>query len=75
MYQKAETVVLQALETPDGDGNSGNGPNVLDKERNLMNEDPKWQGQLIVFCANNPLETKIKHYMIYHFVLIIHYCL
>lgn len=43
--QQAETVVFQALETPDGDGNSGNGPNVLDKERNLMNEDPKWQGQ------------------------------
>lgn len=29
----------------DGDGNAScNGPNVLDKERNLMNEDPKWQG-------------------------------
>lgn len=36
---------LQALEMPDGDGGSGNGPNVLDKERNLMNEDPKWQGE------------------------------
>lgn len=35
---------LQALENPDGDPNSvSNGPNVLDKERNLMNEDPKWQ--------------------------------
>lgn len=22
---------------------SSNGPNILDKERNLMNEDPKWQ--------------------------------
>ncbi|CAB0041480.1 unnamed protein product [Trichogramma brassicae] len=35
---------LQAIENPDLEGNgSGNGPNVLDKERNLMNEDPKWQ--------------------------------
>ncbi|XP_075231657.1 RING finger protein unk isoform X2 [Lycorma delicatula] len=35
---------IQALENPDGEGNaSSNGPNVLDKERNLMNEDPKWQ--------------------------------
>lgn len=24
-------------------GNGGGGPNALDKERNLMNEDPKWQ--------------------------------
>ncbi|XP_026281362.1 RING finger protein unkempt isoform X2 [Frankliniella occidentalis] len=35
---------IQAAENPDGDPNStSNGPNVLDKERNLMNEDPKWQ--------------------------------
>ncbi|XP_014470157.1 PREDICTED: RING finger protein unkempt isoform X7 [Dinoponera quadriceps] len=35
---------IQALENPDSDPNSSsNGPNVLDKERNLMNEDPKWQ--------------------------------
>ncbi|XP_067015033.1 RING finger protein unkempt isoform X2 [Anabrus simplex] len=35
---------LQALENPDSDANAiSNGPNVLDKERNLMNEDPKWQ--------------------------------
>ncbi|XP_046394378.1 RING finger protein unkempt [Ischnura elegans] len=35
---------IQALENPDGDASSNsNGPNVLDKERNLMNEDPKWQ--------------------------------
>lgn len=39
---------MQALENPDGDGNaSSNGPNVLDKERNLMNEDPKWQGMYV----------------------------
>lgn len=39
---------IQALENPDGDANSTpNGPNVLDKERNLMNEDPKWQG---IYC-------------------------
>ena len=37
---------IQALENPDGDANATpNGPNVLDKERNLMNEDPKWQGE------------------------------
>lgn len=35
---------LQAMENPDSDANSvTNGPNILDKERNLMNEDPKWQ--------------------------------
>ncbi|XP_032672983.1 RING finger protein unkempt isoform X9 [Odontomachus brunneus] len=35
---------IQALENPDSDPNSSsNGPNILDKERNLMNEDPKWQ--------------------------------
>nr|CAD7429185.1 unnamed protein product [Timema monikensis] len=35
---------LQALENPEADPSSvSNGPNVLDKERNLMNEDPKWQ--------------------------------
>lgn len=34
---------IQALENPDSEANAMNGPNVLDKERNLMNEDPKWQ--------------------------------
>ncbi|XP_011503191.1 PREDICTED: RING finger protein unkempt homolog [Ceratosolen solmsi marchali] len=35
---------IQAMENPDLDPNStSNGPNILDKERNLMNEDPKWQ--------------------------------
>ncbi|XP_033213614.1 RING finger protein unkempt homolog isoform X5 [Belonocnema kinseyi] len=35
---------IQALENPESDpNNSSNGPNILDKERNLMNEDPKWQ--------------------------------
>ncbi|XP_058796526.1 putative E3 ubiquitin-protein ligase UNKL isoform X2 [Phymastichus coffea] len=35
---------LQAMENPELDPNgTGNGPNILDKERNLMNEDPKWQ--------------------------------
>lgn len=34
---------IQALETPEPDGCASNGPNALDKERNLMNEDPKWQ--------------------------------
>ena len=27
---------------------NNNGPNVLDKERNTMSEDPKWQGK----CGN-----------------------
>lgn len=36
---------IQALEAAEADGSgSANGPNALDKERNLMNEDPKWQG-------------------------------
>ncbi|KAL0279512.1 UNVERIFIED_CONTAM: hypothetical protein PYX00_001052 [Menopon gallinae] len=40
---------IQALENPDGDANATpNGPNVLDKERNLMNEDPKWQDSAYV---------------------------
>ncbi|GFG31266.1 hypothetical protein Cfor_03270 [Coptotermes formosanus] len=34
---------IQALENQDGETSAVNGPNVLDKERNLMNEDPKWQ--------------------------------
>ncbi|XP_060522211.1 RING finger protein unkempt isoform X2 [Cylas formicarius] len=35
---------IQALEAAEIDGCcSTNGPNALDKERNLMNEDPKWQ--------------------------------
>lgn len=37
---------IQAIENPESEANgaTSNGPNVLDKERNLMNEDPKWQG-------------------------------
>lgn len=35
---------IQALEAAEAEGSgSVNGPNALDKERNLMNEDPKWQ--------------------------------
>lgn len=36
---------IQALEAAEAEGNNANGPNALDKERNLMNEDPKWQGR------------------------------
>lgn len=37
---------IQALEAAESEGSgSSNGPNALDKERNLMNEDPKWQGR------------------------------
>ncbi|CAG0886231.1 unnamed protein product [Darwinula stevensoni] len=34
---------LHLMEGPDGDGHNGFGPNNLDKERNMMNDDPKWQ--------------------------------
>ncbi|CAH1116099.1 unnamed protein product [Phaedon cochleariae] len=35
---------IQALEAAEAEGSGSlNGPNALDKERNLMNEDPKWQ--------------------------------
>ncbi|XP_053678311.1 RING finger protein unkempt homolog [Anopheles nili] len=34
---------LEALQNVEEAGEGLNGPNVLDKERNLMNEDPKWQ--------------------------------
>lgn len=34
---------LEALQTVESVVECVNGPNVLDKERNLMNEDPKWQ--------------------------------
>ncbi|XP_062536908.1 RING finger protein unkempt isoform X6 [Armigeres subalbatus] len=34
---------LEAMQAAEASGESMNGPNVLDKERNLMNEDPKWQ--------------------------------
>ncbi|CAH2235159.1 jg16149 [Pararge aegeria aegeria] len=34
---------LQALDNPDGIDGDVAAPNALDRERNLMNEDPKWQ--------------------------------
>lgn len=34
---------LQALELMDHEGLNGSGPNNLDKERNMVNDDPKWQ--------------------------------
>ncbi|XP_034830424.1 RING finger protein unkempt [Maniola hyperantus] len=34
---------LQALDNPDGTDGDVAAPNALDRERNLMNEDPKWQ--------------------------------
>lgn len=36
---------LQALELMDHEGLNGSGPNNLDKERNMVNDDPKWQGE------------------------------
>uniref|UniRef100_U5ER14 Putative ring finger protein unkempt log isoform 1 n=1 Tax=Corethrella appendiculata TaxID=1370023 RepID=U5ER14_9DIPT len=41
VYDIKELEALQAAESNSGEG--ANGPNVLDKERNLMSEDPKWQ--------------------------------
>lgn len=40
---------LQALENPDGTDGDAAAPNALDRERNLMNEDPKWQGSYLFF--------------------------
>ncbi|XP_055699769.1 putative E3 ubiquitin-protein ligase UNKL isoform X4 [Phlebotomus papatasi] len=34
---------LESLQAAENNGEGLNGPNALDKERNLMNEDPKWQ--------------------------------
>ncbi|XP_076039960.1 RING finger protein unk isoform X2 [Oratosquilla oratoria] len=34
---------IQALELSEHEGTNGNGPNNLDKERNMVNDDPKWQ--------------------------------
>ncbi|XP_069691291.1 RING finger protein unkempt [Periplaneta americana] len=42
---------IQALENPESEANAVNGPNVLDKERNLMNEDPKWQDTSYVLAS------------------------
>lgn len=43
---------LQALENPDPN-DADAAPNALDRERNLMNEDPKWQGMIsIPFVPN-----------------------
>ncbi|XP_039289799.1 putative E3 ubiquitin-protein ligase UNKL [Nilaparvata lugens] len=50
---------IQALENPDGDANAScNGPNVLDKERNLMNEDPKWQDTNYVLSSYKTEQCK-----------------
>ena len=39
---------LQGLDLGEGEIN-GVGPNSLDKERNMVNDDPKWQGD-VNFC-------------------------
>lgn len=53
---------IQALEAAEAEGSgSSNGPNALDKERNLMNEDPKWQGLLYIF-ANKLVKHCVKVY-------------
>lgn len=38
---------LQALDNPDSTDADAAAPNALDRERNLQNEDPKWQGTKI----------------------------
>lgn len=49
---------LQALDTPEG-GADGDvpAPNALDRERNLMTEDPKWQGRYSNFLIS--LQAKL----------------
>lgn len=43
---------LQAMESNEEGANGLTGPNNLDKERNALNEDPKWQGiNIIVFVC------------------------
>lgn len=44
MYDLRE---LQVLDTMEHEGVNGSGPNNLDKERNMVNDDPKWQGGCI----------------------------
>ncbi|CAH1389841.1 unnamed protein product [Nezara viridula] len=48
---------IQAIENPDGES-TPNGPNVLDKERNLMNEDPKWQDTKYVLSSYKTEQCK-----------------
>ncbi|XP_014241173.1 RING finger protein unkempt [Cimex lectularius] len=48
---------MQALDSPDGES-APNGPNVLDKERNLMNEDPKWQDTNYVLSSYKTEQCK-----------------
>lgn len=38
---------LQAMESNEEGANGLSGPNNLDKERNALNEDPKWQGNML----------------------------
>src|SRR5256885_11779844 len=47
---------LQAMEAGTGDGGDGtggtlNGPNPLDKERNALNEDPRWNDHAYVLAS------------------------
>lgn len=61
---------IQALEAAEAEGcGSSNGPNALDKERNLMNEDPKWQGKNIFwFDTRYPTDCARKHQKLVIFV-------
>ncbi|KAL7635578.1 UNVERIFIED_CONTAM: hypothetical protein RMT77_014647 [Armadillidium vulgare] len=47
---------LQAMESGEHENSNGIGPNSLDKERNMVNDDPKWQDTTYVL-ANYKTET------------------
>lgn len=55
---------LQALELMDHEGLNGSGPNNLDKERNMVNDDPKWQGEL--HCYPAVMTTSQKFLFLFH---------
>lgn len=37
------------MESGEHENSNGIGPNSLDKERNMVNDDPKWQGMVWIF--------------------------
>lgn len=55
---------LQALENPDAADGDAAAPNALDRERNLMNEDPKWQGKGSTLLLPNSIAF-VNFFMVY----------
>jgi len=45
--------LLEAAAAEEADSSGKNYPNMLDKEKNQVNEDPKWQGLLRFFVFDN----------------------